>query len=68
MDERIKQQLMVAVLYFNVVLMGYMMWWYFFSVVGNVSYTQVFTHIAIGAAIALIPGIIGYFVGGMMNK
>jgi hypothetical protein len=68
MDEKIKQQLMIAVLFFNVVLMGYMFVWYFFMVVGNVTYAQVFTHIGIGAGIALIPGIIGYFVGGMMNK
>jgi hypothetical protein len=68
MDEKTKQQLMVAVLFFNVVLMGYMIYWYFFTVVANVTYAQVLAHIGIGAGIAIIPGIVGYFVGGMMNK
>lgn len=71
MDERTKQQLMVAVVFFNVTLIGYMA--YRFLIVTNVlfvpvNYGEVFTHLAIGAAIAIVPGIIGYFVGGMMNK
>jgi hypothetical protein len=68
MDEQTKQQLMVGVLFFNVVLMGYMVYWYFFTVVANVSIAQVLTHIAIGAGIAIVPGIVGYFVGRMMYK
>jgi hypothetical protein len=68
MDELTKQQLMVGVIFFNVVLMGYMIYWYFFTVVANVSFAQVFTHLAIGAGIAIIPGIVGYFVGRMMYK
>lgn len=71
MDEKLKQQLMVGVLFFNVTLIGYML--YRFLIVKNmfvfpVNAGEVFTHLGIGAGIALIPGIIGYFVGGMMNK
>lgn len=68
MDEKTKQQLQIAVLFFNIVLIGYMVYWYFFRVIGNVTFAQVFTHIGIGAGIALIPGIIGYFVAGKMYK
>ena len=71
MDEQTKQQVMVGVVFFNVTLFAYMA--YRFLIVQNmfavpVNYGQVFTHLAIGAAIAIIPGIIGYFVGRMMYK
>jgi hypothetical protein len=33
-----------------------------------VNFSQIFTHLAIGAGIAIIPGIVGYFVGRMMYK
>ncbi|HUE73141.1 MAG TPA: hypothetical protein VMP01_19810 [Pirellulaceae bacterium] len=71
MDEQTKQQLMVGVVFFNVTLIGYMA--YQFLIVQNmfvvpVNYGQVFFHLAIGAGIALVPGIIGFFVGRMMYK
>jgi hypothetical protein len=71
MDEQLKQQLMVGVLFFNVTLIGYML--YRFLIVQNifqvpVSFSQMFTHLAIGAGIAIVPGIVGYFVGRMMYK
>lgn len=71
MDEPTKQQLMVGVLFFNVTLIGYML--YRFLIVQNifvvpVSFGQMLTHLGIGAGIAIVPGIIGYFVGRMMYK
>lgn len=73
MDEQIKQQVMVGVVFFNVTLMGYMA--YQFLIVKNVvrggvnvTVGDVIYHIAIGAAIAIVPGIIGFFVGRMMYK
>jgi hypothetical protein len=71
MDELTKQQLMVGVLFFNVTLIGYML--YRFLIVQNiifvpVNFSQMLTHLGIGAAIAIVPGIVGYFVGRMMYK
>ncbi len=71
MDERTKQQLMVGVVFFNITLIGYMA--YRFLIVQNifavpVNYGQLFTHLGIGAGIAIIPGIVGYFVGRIMYK
>ena len=73
MDELTKQQMMIGVLFFNVTLIAYMA--YQFLIVKNVvrggvnvTVGDVMYHIAIGAAIAIVPGIIGYFVGRMMYK
>ncbi len=71
MDEQTKQQVMIGVVFFNLTLLAYMA--YRFLIVQNViflpvDFGQVFTHLAIGAGIAIIPGIIGFFVGRMMSK
>ena len=71
MNETTKQQAMVGVLFFNVTLVGYML--YRFLIVHNiwwlpVNLSQFLTHLGIGAAIAIVPGIVGYFVGRMMYK
>jgi hypothetical protein len=71
MDEQTKQQVMVGVVFFNFTLIGYMI--YRFLIVQNifvmpVNYGQFFTHLLIGAGIAIIPGIVGYFVGRMMYR
>ena len=71
MDETTKQQAMVGVLFFNVTLIGYML--YRFLIVHNifvlpVGVNQMLMHLGIGAAIAIVPGIVGYFVGRMMYK
>ena len=71
MDEQTKQQLMIGVVFFNFTLIAYLA--YRFIIVQNVfvmnvNVGDVFYHIAIGAGIALVPGIIGYFVGRMMYK
>ena len=71
MDEVTKQQVMIGVLFFNVTLIAYMA--YQFLIVQNilqvnVELGDVFYHMAIGAAIAIVPGIVGYFVGRMMYK
>ena len=71
MDELTKQQLMIGVVFFNFTLIAYMAYRFLiannvFAV--NVSLGDVFFHLAIGAAIAIVPGIIGYFVGRAMYK
>jgi hypothetical protein len=70
MDDKLKQQLMIGLLFFNVALIGYMVYRFVFVQpvhLGHpVTWGQLMTHLAIGAAIGLMPGIAGYLVGRMM--
>jgi len=63
MNDKQKQQLMVALVAFNFTVLGYVLYKYFTVRVMDVQ-TLLFT-ILIGAAIGLVTGAIGYFVGGM---
>ena len=63
MNDKQKQQLMMALVAFNFTVLAYVFYKYFTV---RVMDTQMllFT-ILIGAAIGLVPAAIGYFVGGM---
>ncbi len=63
MNDKQKQQLMVALVAFNFTVLGYVLYKYFTVRLMDVQ-TVLFT-ILIGAAIGLVTGAIGYFVGGM---
>ena len=63
MNDKQKQQLMVALVAFNFTVLTYVFYRYFTVRLMDVQ-TVLFT-ILIGAAIGLVVGAIGYFVGGM---
>ena len=63
MNDKKKQQLMVALFVFNFTLFGYVLYHYFNIRVMTVS-TLLF-HMMIGSAIGLFNGTIAYFVGGL---
>jgi hypothetical protein len=63
MNDKKKQQLMVALVAFNFTVLGYMFFKYFTTRMMDMQ--TVLIHILIGAAIGLVTGAIGYFVGGM---
>ncbi len=63
MNDKQKQQLMVALVAFNFTVLAYVLYKYFTVRVMDVQ-TLLFT-ILIGAVIGLVTGAIGYFVGGM---
>jgi hypothetical protein len=63
MNDKQKQQLMVALVAFNFTVLAYVLYKYLTTRVMDVQ-TLLLT-ILIGAAIGLVTGAIGYFVGGM---
>jgi hypothetical protein len=63
MNDKQKQQLMVALVAFNFTVLGYVLFKYF--TVRLMDLPAVMFTILIGAAIGLVTGVIGYFVGGM---
>ena len=67
MDAKLKQQLSLALVFFNFTLLGYVLYKWTSSAEG-LDLGQLFVHAAIGAGLGLVTGAIGYFVGGIMNK
>ena len=63
MNDKQKQQLMVALVAFNFTVLGYVLYKYFTVRVMD-GWTLLWT-ILIGAVIGLVTGAIGYFVGGL---
>jgi RsiW-degrading membrane proteinase PrsW (M82 family) len=63
MNDKLKQQLMVALVAFNFSVLGYMFFKYF--TIRMMDWQTVLIHLLIGAAIGLVAGAIGYFVAGM---
>lgn len=63
MNDKQKQQLMVGVIAFNFTVIGYVLFKYF--TVRLMDMNTLLWSILIGAAIGLVTGAIGYFVGGM---
>lgn len=62
MNEKLKQQLMVALVAFNFTVLGYMFYRYFTI---RMDMQTMLIHLLIGAASGLVTGAIGYFVAGM---
>ncbi|MCE9526050.1 MAG: hypothetical protein K8R36_08350 [Planctomycetales bacterium] len=65
MNDKLKQQLMVALVAFNFSVLGYIFFKYFTLRLNEWNTGTLLLHIAIGAAIGLVAGAIGYFVAGM---
>jgi hypothetical protein len=65
MNDKQKQQLMMALVFFNFTVLGYVFFKYFTLRLNEWSMGTLLLHIAIGAAIGLVTGAIGYFVAGM---
>jgi len=63
MNDKTKQQLMLAIVAFNFTVLGYVLYKYLTLRVMD-GWTLLFT-VLIGAAIGLVTGAIGFFVGGM---
>ena len=63
MNDKLKQQLMVALVAFNFSVLGYMFFKYFTS--RMMDWQTLLIHLLIGAAIGLVVGAIGYFAAGM---
>jgi hypothetical protein len=63
MNDKLKQQLMVALVAFNFSVLGYMFFKYF--TIRMMDWQTVLIHLLIGAAIGLVLGAIGYFAAGM---
>ena len=63
MNDKQKQQLMVALVAFNFTVLGWVLYKYF--TVRLMDGGMLLWTILIGAAIGLVTGAIGYFVGGM---
>ncbi|MBC7855751.1 MAG: hypothetical protein IAF94_20160 [Pirellulaceae bacterium] len=62
MNDKQKQQLMVALVAFNFTVLGYVLYKYFTV---RMDWSALLWTVLIGAAIGLVTGAIGYFVGGM---
>ena len=62
MNDKQKQQLMVALVGFNFTVLGYVLYKYFTV---RMDWNAMLWTVLIGAAIGLVVGAIGYFVGGM---
>ena len=62
MNDKQKQQLMVALVAFNFTVLGYVLYKYFTV---RMDWNAMLWTVLIGAAIGLVVGAIGYFVGGM---
>ena len=62
MNDKQKQQLMMALVAFNFTVIAYVLYCYFTI---RMDVTMVVIRILIGAGIGLVTGAIGYFVGGM---
>ena len=62
MNDKQKQQLMVALVAFNFTVLGYVLYQYFTV---RMDWNAMLRTVLIGAAIGLVVGAIGYFVGGM---
>ncbi|MFN0021111.1 MAG: hypothetical protein ACKVP0_22930 [Pirellulaceae bacterium] len=63
MNDKQKQQLMMALVFFNFTVLGYVFFKYF--TVRMADWSTLLIHILVGAAIGLVTAAIGYFVGGM---
>ena len=63
MNDKQKQQLMLALVAFNFTVLGYVLYKYF--TVRLMDLNTLLWTVLIGAAIGLVTGAIGYFVGGM---
>jgi hypothetical protein len=63
MNDKLKQQLMIALVAFNFSVLGYMFFKYF--TIRMMDWQTVLIHLLIGAAIGLVTGAIGYFAAGM---
>ena len=62
MNDKQKQQLMVALVAFNFTVLGYVLYQYFTV---RMDWNTMLRTVLIGAAIGLVTGAIGYFVGGI---
>lgn len=62
MNDKQKQQLMLALVAFNFTVLGYVLYKYFTV---RMDWNTLLWTVLIGAAIGLVTGAIGYFVGGM---
>jgi hypothetical protein len=65
MNDKQKQQLMVALVVFNFTVLGYVLYRYFTAPRMLMDFTTLLVAILIGAGIGVVTGAIGYFVGGM---
>jgi hypothetical protein len=65
MNDKQKQQLMVGLVAFNFTVLGYVLYRYFTAPRMVMDVSTLLMAILIGAAIGIVPGVIGYFVGGM---
>jgi len=62
MNDKQKQQLMMALVVFNFTVIIYVLYCYFTI---RMDVTMLLIRVLIGAGIGLVTGAIGYFVGGM---
>lgn len=65
MNDKQKQQLMVALVAFNFTVLGYVLYRYLTAPRMVMDVSTLLMAVLIGAAIGLVPAAIGYFVGGM---
>ena len=63
MNDKLKQQLMFAIIAFNFTVLGFVL--YKYLTVRTMDWPTLIWTILIGAGIGLVTGAIGYFVGGM---
>jgi len=65
MNDKQKQQLMVAIVAFNFTVLGYVLYRFLTAPRFNIDGTMLLWIVLIGAGLGLVAGAIGYFVGGM---
>ena len=65
MNDKQKQQLMVALVAFNFTVLGYVLYRYVTAPRMLMDVSTLLVALLIGAAIGLVTGAIGYFVGGL---
>ena len=65
MNDKQKQQLMMALVAFNFTVIAYVLYRYFTAPRMTMDFTTLLFAILIGAAIGIVPAVIGYFLGGM---
>jgi hypothetical protein len=65
MNDKQKQQLMAALVAFNFTVLGYVLYRYLTAPRLVMDVRTLLFAILIGAALGLVTGAIGYFVGGM---
>ncbi len=65
MNDKQKQQLMVALVAFNFTVLGYVLYRYVTAPRMLMDVSTLLVALLIGAGIGLVTGAIGYFVGGL---